>query len=132
VDGVDVVTGVIRFTDAQIFFDEAAHQAAREDRHPGSAPNPVWIRDLATTGVLPIDPAAQVTLMGHDAGGNRMPKPASVADLIAALTGAAPPQQWDQSPYLFVVVEDGRITAVEQPDLLPWRDRVRAAPQLTS
>jgi hypothetical protein len=116
-DGIDLTTVTLRYTDAQIFFDEEADRAAKADGHPGGAPNPVWIRDLPTTGALPIDPEALVTLTGWDADGNRVPRSATVDILVRVFTAAVPVPGWDSSPYLFVVVEDGRITGIEQPML---------------
>ena len=116
--GFDPATLVLRFTDAQIFFNEEADRAAREDGHPGGAPNPVWIRDLFTTGTLPIAPDARITLLGFDAFGQRIPKAATVATLAIVIAGAAPPGTWDQPPtYLFITAEEDSITEVEQPAL---------------
>jgi hypothetical protein len=71
-----------------------------------------------TTGVLPIDPAAAVTLIGWDAEGNRVAKPASVDIFVRVFTALVPVQGWDAaSPYLFLTVENGRITGIEQPEL---------------
>ena len=117
-EGFDPATLALRFTDAQIFFNEEADRAAREDGHPGGAPNPVWIRDLSTTGVLRVAPDARITLLGFDAFGQRIPKPATVAMLVIAIAGTAPPGTWDQPPtYLFITVEGDAITDVEQPAL---------------
>ena len=118
IEGFDPATLVLRFTDAQIFFNEEADRAAREDGHPGGAPNPVWIRDLFTTGALPIAPDARITLLGFDAFGQRIPKAATVATLAIVIAGAAPPGTWDQPPtYLFITAEEDSITEVEQPAL---------------
>ena len=114
--GFDVATGELRFTEALIYYDEEAHRAAREDGHPGGAPNPVWIRDLATTGSLPIDPEATVFLMGWDATGDIVRKAATVELLVDLLTGATP-SGWSPPLYVFILVEDGRITGIEEPGL---------------
>jgi len=114
---VDAAALAVRYASAEILFDDAADQAAKEDGHPGGAPNRVWVRDLQARGTLPIDPDASVTLMSRDAAGNRVPRSATVDILVRVFTAAAPAPGWDNSPYLFVVVEDGRITAIEQPML---------------
>jgi hypothetical protein len=114
---VDAVSVAVRYRDAQILFDAAADQAAKEDGHPGGAPNPVWIRDLPTGGTLPIDADASVTLNGWDGAGNRVSKAATVDVFVRVFTALTPDSAWDRSPYLFVVVEGGRISSIEQPML---------------
>ena len=112
VEGIEPTTVVLRFTDAQIFFNEEADRAAREDGHPGGAPNPVWIRDLATTGSLPIASNAIVTLIRPDADGTFRPRPVTLGEFVALYAGPDPGGE-----YLYLTVEDGLVTAIEEPQL---------------
>ena len=112
VERVDVDTGVVHFTDVQVFVDDEADRAAREDG-AGGAPNHIWIRELGTPGSLVLDPAATVTLLGYDADGNRVPKPADVATFVRVYTAAAAPPEWEGAPWLFIGTRDGRIVSIE-------------------
>ncbi|MHB8891668.1 MAG: hypothetical protein ACYC65_06440 [Candidatus Limnocylindrales bacterium] len=112
-DGIDVDTGTLRYTDVQIFFDEDAQEAAKEDGQPG-APNPIWIRELATTGALPISPEARVTMMGHDSDGSFVAKRTSVTTFVRVFTVGEAGTEWTSAPWLFVEVMDGRIVSIEQ------------------
>lgn len=113
VDGIDIDTGTLRYTNVQIFFNEDAQKAAIEDGQPG-APNPIWIRELATRGALPISPDARVTMVGHDPEGNRVAKQASMASFVRVFTAGAAATEWTSSPWLFVEVADGQIVTIEQ------------------
>lgn len=114
VDTIQPEAGIVRFTEAMVFVDEEATEAAIEDGHAWGAPNPIWIRDLPTTGALPVDPAATVTLLGFDALGTRVAKRVDAATFERVFSGGAPPNAWDHTPYLYVEVEDGRIVSIEQ------------------
>ena len=112
-DGIDVDTGTLRYTNVQIFFNEDAQKAAKEDGQPG-APNPIWIRDLHTTGALPISPEARVTIMGHDSDGSFVAKRTSVTTFVRIFTVGEAGTEWTSAPWLFVEVVDGRIVTIEQ------------------
>ena len=114
VEKIDVGTGIVRFVDVAVFFDREADKAAREDGQPGGAPNPVWIRELGTSGSLALDPEARVTMLGHDAEGTRVPLAADVATFVRVFTIGAPAGDWDSGPVMLVGVEDGRIVSIEQ------------------
>ncbi|MDP2349574.1 MAG: hypothetical protein Q8M74_00250 [Chloroflexota bacterium] len=113
-DGIDVDSGTLRYMNVQIFFDEEADRAAKEDGHPGGAPNPIWIRELATTGALPIAPDARVTMSGHDSEGNRVMKRTSVTTFVRVFTVGEAGTEWTSAPWLFVDVVDGRVVSIEQ------------------
>jgi hypothetical protein len=112
VERVDVTTGVVDFSDVRVFFDREADKAAREDGVPGGAPNPVWIRELGTSGSLELDPDATVTMLGYDAEGNRIPKPADVATFVRVFTVKEASGAWERAELVFVAVQDGRITSI--------------------
>jgi hypothetical protein len=114
VEKIDVGTGIVHFADVAVYFDREADKAAREDGQPGGAPNPVWIRELGTSGSLALDPEARVTMLGHDAEGNRVPMAADVATFVRVFTIGAPTRDWDVGPVMFVGVQDGRIVSIEQ------------------
>jgi hypothetical protein len=113
-DGIDMDTGTLRYTDVQIFVNEEADRAAKEDGQPGGAPNPIWIRELKTTGALLVSPEARVTMRGHDAEGNGVMKRTSLATFVRVFTAGDAGGEWTSSPWLYVEVVDGLILSIEQ------------------
>jgi hypothetical protein len=113
-DGFDLAAGTLLVTDAEFLSGDDATRAAQEAGDPWGAPNGFFIRLLATTRALQIDPDARITVNGNDAAGDYSLVPISVAVLVAALGGGASPEAMDSSPYWWIDVADGRIVAIEQ------------------
>jgi hypothetical protein len=94
---------------------DEANAAARADGVIGpdeELPGPFYVRDLHERRTIGLDPAATVVVLGHDADGNSLPTPVTLAEFAALWRTGPASGAWTPAAYYWCSLSGGTVVGI--------------------